>query len=409
MLRQRALFSAFRYPDYFWFWWSYFVSNIGSWMQVVAQGWLIYDLTQSPLYLGIFSLVRSTLLLCFFFLGGLMADRWDRRMLMIWIQIISLLSALILALLTSFGIVRIWHIMVLGAINSTVWAFEQPVRHSLVPQLVDREDLPNAIALNAILWQGAGLLGPSLVGLLVNWINIDGCFYLNALSYLAVIGALLRMHIPESSGQRTGIAETISEAFAYVRREKLIFLLLASTSLFNIFGRSYLTLLPVIAKDVLKVGAAGLGFIAAAPGLGTIVGSLTVAARASGEVKRNLLVLILLGYASSLIVFASTSHLQAAFGVLVVIGALSIVFDTLVSTLIQLRVTDAYRGRVMGFYGMASAGLREFGGVQAGFIAEWMGASFAIGAGAVVVALMGLFFLGPRLRRISEIPVQGAM
>jgi len=403
MLRQRAIFSAFRYPDFFWFWWSYFLSNIGSWMQAVAQGWLLYELTQSPLVLGVFSLFRSSLLLAFFFLGGLIADRWDRRLLMIWIQIISLLSALILGFLTTLAIVQVWHIMVLGALNSTVWAFEQPVRHSLIPQLVKREDLPNAIALNSIVWQGAGLLGPSLVGFLVDWIHIDGCFYINALSYLCVVAALLRMHIPRLAEAGSNcIAQSISDGFTYIHRERLIFLLLITTSLFNIFGRSYLTLLPVIAKDVLQVGASGLGFIAAAPGLGTIIGSLAVAAFAQGEVKRNILVILLLGYASSLILFTSTSHVQTAFGALVVTGALSIAFDTLVSTIIQLTVNDAYRGRVMGFHGMASAGLREFGGVQAGFLAEWLSAGFAINAGAVIVALVALFFLTPRLRRISR-------
>ena len=402
MLRQRAIFSAFRYPDFFWFWWSYFLSNIGSWMQAVAQGWLLYDLTHSPLCLGIFSLFRSSLLLAFFFLGGLMADRWDRRSLMIWIQIISLLSALILGLLTTLGVVQVWHIMVLGAINSTVWAFEQPVRHSLIPQLVKREDLPNAIALNSIVWQGAGLLGPSLVGLLVNWIHIDGCFYINGLSYLCVVAALLRMRMPPLAQSRgSPIGQSIADGFAYIRRQKLIFLLLIMTSLFNVFGRSYLTLLPVIAKDMLRVGASGLGFIAAGPGLGTIIGSLALAALARVDVNRNVLVLLLVGYAAFLVVFAATSHVQTAFAVLVIVGALSIAFDTLVNTIIQLTVTDAYRGRVMGFHGMASAGLREFGGVQAGVVAEWLGAATAIDAGAVIVALVALFFFAPRLRRTA--------
>ncbi|HWP59114.1 MAG TPA: MFS transporter [Candidatus Acidoferrales bacterium] len=403
MRQLRAVFRAFRYPDFFWFWWSYFLSNIGSWMQAVAQAWLLYELTESPLILGVFSLIRSSLLLAFFFSGGLMADRWDRRLLMIWIQIISLLSALALGMLTSLAVVQVWHIMALGAINSTVWAFEQPVRHSLIPQLVERDDLPNAIALNAIVWQGAGLLGPSLVGLLVDWIGIDGCFYINALSYLCVVGALMRMHIPPVTGAGgRGLAQSITDGFTYICREKLIYVLLISTSLFNVFGRSYLTLLPVIAKDVLKVGASGLGFISAAPGLGTIIGSLAVAALARGEVRRNVLVFLLVGYASSLVLFTSTGHLQTAFAILVVVGALSIAFDTLVNTVIQLTVDDAYRGRVMGVHGMASAGLREFGGVQAGALAEWLSAGFAINAGAVVVALFALFYLAPRLRRFSK-------
>jgi predicted MFS family arabinose efflux permease len=210
------------------------------------------------------------------------------------------------------------------------------------------------------------------------------------------------MHIPQAAATRSHrLTQSISDGFAYIRREKLIFILLVTTSLFNIFGRSYLTLLPVIAKDVLQLGASGLGFIAAGPGLGTIVGSLAVAAIAKSDVKRKVLVFLLLGYASSLILFTSTSHVQTAFSALVVVGALSIAFDTLVNTIIQLAVDDAYRGRVMGFHGMASAGLREFGGVQAGFIAEWTSAGFAIELGAVVVAAVALFYLAPRLRRVS--------
>jgi MFS family permease len=402
MLLKRNIFIAFRHRDFFWFWTSYFVSNVGAWMQMVAQGWLVYELTASPLYLGVFSLFRSVLLLCFFFLGGLMADRWDRRMVMICIQVISLVSALILGLLTMFGVVQVWHVMALGAINSTVWAFEQPVRHSLIPQLVKREDLPNAIALNAIVWHGSGLLGPSLVGFLVNWIGISGCFYANAVSYVAVVVALLRIHIPKHlAGSGTGsISNSIIDGFSYVRREKVILTLLVVTALYNIFGRSYITLLPVIAKEELRVGASGLGFLSAAPGLGTIIGSLIIAALGRENVKRSILVSILVAYSACLFFFASTELFHFAFAILALTGGLSTVFDTLVSTLIQLTVDDDYRGRVMGFYGMAAAGLREFGGVQAGLLAEWMRAPFAIEAGAAVVALVALFFGRARLQRV---------
>jgi MFS family permease len=403
MRLQRDIFIAFRYPAFFWFWWSYFIANIGAWMQVVAQGWLIYELTSSPLYLGVFSLFRSVLLLCFFFLGGLMADRWDRRKLMIRIQIIDLLTAFVLGMLVSLGIVRVWHIMALGAVSSTVWAFEQPVRQSLIPQLVNREHFANAIALNAILWHGTGLLGPSLVGFLVDWIQISGCFYVNALGHLAVVGALLRMRVPYQPSEpvTNRVRASVFDGFNYIRREKLILLLLIVTSLFNIFGRSYIILLPVVAKEVLQVGASGLGYITAAPGLGTIIGSLAVAAFGRGEVNRTVLVLLLLGYAASLVVFASTGSFYTAFSAMVAIGLLSTGFDTLVATLIHLKVDDSYRGRVMGFYGMAAAGLREFGGVQAGLLAEWTSAAFAIDAGAVVVALVAFFVLAPRLRQVA--------
>ena len=158
-------------------------------MQGIAQGWLLFELTSSPLYLGLFSSLRMVMLVSFFILGGIMSDRLDRRKVILWIQVVSALTALGLALLVTTHTIQVWHIFVLGAITSTSWAFEQPVRQSLLPQLVSRADLVNALALNAITWNGAGLLGPSLVGLSVPYIGVDGCFYVNVISYLAVIGA----------------------------------------------------------------------------------------------------------------------------------------------------------------------------------------------------------------------------
>lgn len=403
MAKRGAMFRALRYPDYLWFWSSYFVSNVGSWMQSVAQGWLVFDLTDSPFYLGLFSLLRTVLLICFFLLGGLMADRWDRRAIMIWIQVLSLVSALALALLVSFGAIQVWHLFVLGTITSTVWAFEQPVRHSLIPQLVSRDDLVNALALNSVTWHGAGLLGPALVGLLVDRVGIDGCFYINVVSYFAIIAALFRIHVPPSAAgtENARMGRSLIDGAAYIRREKLILTLLVGSALFSIFGRSYIILLPVFAKDVLDIGASGLGYISAAPGLGTVAGSLTVAALGRSGVHARAMVLSLCGAAAALFVFAASGTLAVAVGALVVLGALSIVFDTLLNTSIQINVAEAFRGRVMGVYGLTAAGLREFGGMQAGFVAEWAGAPFAIQIGAVVVGLAAVVFLGPRLRRVT--------
>lgn len=403
LLGNSGAFRALSYPDFFWFWSSYFISNVGSWMQSIAQGWLLFELTSSPFYLGLFSSLRMVLLLCFFVLGGLMSDRWERRKVMLWIQVISALTALGLALLVSAKSIQVWHIFVLGAITSTTWAFEQPVRQALIPQLVQREDLVNALALNAVVWNGAGFLGPSLVGLLVGSIGIDGCFYINVVSYLAVLGALLRMHVPaiESNARRSTMLQSLRDGFGYVRQEKVITTFLLVSSIFNIFGRSFITLLPVFAKEILRIGASGLGFIAAGPGLGTIMGSFSLAALGRVEARRSILVTILIVFSVSLFVFAASEDFRLAFLCLVLVGALSTVFETLLNTSIQLRVAEAYRGRVMGFYGLTGGGLRELGGMQAGFLAEWTSAPLAIETGAVILVVFGLFFLGPRLRRLA--------
>ncbi len=398
-----GIFRALRYPDFFWYWSSYFVSNVGAWMQNVAQGWLLYDLTDSPLILGLFSLLRTGMLFCFFLLGGIVADRWDRRLVMMWIQIVSLVTAFILGILASLHMIQAWHIFILGAITTTAWAFEQPVRQSLIPKLVSREDLVNALALNSITWQGAGLLGPSLVGLLVDRVGIDGCFYINAVSYFAIIWALLRMNIPpqEAIG-RVGMTQSFFDGLRYIRHQKLILILLIGSSFVSVFGRSYIILLPVFAKEVFHVGASGLGFISAAPGLGTIIGALTLAALGRVKVRRRAFVSILVGSATALFIFAAAVSFELSFSTLVVVGALGTIFDTLLNTLIQLTVADTYRGRVMGVYGLTAAGLREFGGMQAGFIAEWASAPFAIQAGAVIVVLVALLFFYPQLKRLPD-------
>lgn len=396
--RSSGAFRALSYPNYFWFWSSYFVSNVGSWMQGIAQGWLLFDLTSSPFYLGLFSSLRMVMLLSFFILGGIMSDRIDRRKVMLAIQWISALTALALALLVSTHTIRVWHIFVLGAITSTTWAFEQPVRQALLPQLVSREDLVNALALNAVTWNGAGLLGPSLVGLSVSRIGIDGCFYVNVISYLAVIGALMRMDVPNVvQNQRASVIQSLTEAFGYVRRENVIMTFLTVSAIFNIFGRSYVTLLPVFAKDVLQLGASGFGFISAGPGLGTIIGSFTLASLGRVEAKPARMVALLVGFTSCLFLFAVSRDARLAFGFLVAVGALSTLFETLLNTSIQLRVEEAFRGRVSGFYGLTGGGLREFGGMQAGFIAEWTSAPLAISAGAVALAVIGYVFLNFRV------------
>ena len=391
-------FEALRYPDYFWFWSSYFVSNVGSWMQSIAMGWLLFDLTGSPLYLGLFSSLRMVLLLSFFILGGILSDRIDRRQAMLWIQFVAAGTALIMALLISTDMIRVWHIFVLGAITSTTWAFEQPVRQALLPQLVPRDVLVNALALNAVTWNGAGLLGPSLVGVFVGTIGIGGCFYANVISYLAVIGALLRLHVPShvQGQQRDTVIESLLGGFRYVRREPVIFTFLSVSAIFNIFGRSYVTLLPVYAKEVLRVGAAGFGFLSAGPGLGTIIGSLTLASLGRVEAKRGLMTAMLMGFVAVLCSFAISRSFAVATGLLIAVGGLSTVFETLLNTSIQLRVEEAYRGRVSGFYGLTGGGLRELGGMQAGIVAEWAGAPIAKAAGAGVLAVAGSLFLGTR-------------
>jgi hypothetical protein len=215
---------------------------------------------------------------------------------------------------------------------------------------------------------------------------------------------LFRLRVPANVQEpgRGTVLQSLLGGFRYVRAEPVIFNFLAVSAIFNIFGRSYATLLPVFAKDVLRVGASGFGFLAAGPGLGTIFGSLTLASLGRVEAKRWLMVSMLLAFAAALFGFALSRNFSIAVALLVAIGALSTVFETLLNTSIQLRVDEAFRGRVSGFYGLTGGGLREFGGMQAGFVAEWTSAPVAIAAGAIVLAIVGHTFLGARLKRMAS-------
>jgi predicted MFS family arabinose efflux permease len=217
------------------------------------------------------------------------------------------------------------------------------------------------------------------------------------------------MHIPASAHDTQGtVLQSLLDGFRYVRRERVIKTFLIVSAMFNIFGRSFVTLLPVFAKDVLRVGASGFGFIAAGPGLGTIIGSLTIASLGRIDASRKVLITLLLCFTSCLFAFAISGDFRVAFGCLVLVGSLSTAFETLLNTSIQLRVVESFRGRVSGFYGLTGGGLREFGGMQAGFLAEWMGAPFAIGGGAALLALIGCIFLGLRLKDMGPAEVAQA-
>jgi predicted MFS family arabinose efflux permease len=212
------------------------------------------------------------------------------------------------------------------------------------------------------------------------------------------------MHVPNviSDSRHSSVLQSLRDAFGYVRGERVIMTLLTVSALFNIFGRSYITLLPVFAKEVLRVGASGFGFISAGPGMGTIIGSLSLAFLGRVRAQRGVMITILLAFCASLFAFAVCADVRVAFGFLVAVGALSTLFETLINTAIQLRVVESFRGRVSGFYGLTGGGLREFGGMQAGFVAEWSSAPFAIGAGAVALAVIGFSFLGARLKRLAD-------
>jgi MFS family permease len=244
---------------------------------MVAQGWLVYDLTDSPLYLGLVGVARAFAMICLPPFGGVLADRVARLRLLKTTRWISLGFALALATLVATGLIEIWQIFLLSFLSGCVEAFDQPARTALLPNLVRREDLSRAIALNSSTWQGSALFGPTLAGIMIATVGLEATFFANAVGYLAVLAALYLMRgVPERSGEREpkGITQDFAVGLRYVTGSRFVLILLALALVTSVFGRSYQQLLPVFARDVLDSGSTGLGLMMSAPGAGTMAGAV---------------------------------------------------------------------------------------------------------------------------------------
>ncbi|MBE3590816.1 MAG: MFS transporter [Firmicutes bacterium] len=380
-------FAALRHPHFRAMWIALLLSNTGTWMQTVSQGWLVYQLTDSQVYLGSVGLVRALPLLTLSLVGGAAADRFDRRRLLYVTNTAAAVLSLLLAVLTWTGTVRVWHILAIGLLSAAVLSFDQPTRQAFIPTLVPRELLMNAISLNSMTFNGAAVFGPALAGALVPWIGLGGNFFLNALSYAAVPLALWRMKLPpqpERAPRR--VADDLREGLRYVRGRPDLLALLAAAAGLSFFARSYVALLPVFARDILKAGVQGLGLLMAAPGLGTVLGALLLAHLGDFRAKEKLLLGSGLGLCGALVAFAFSRSFTASLGLQVVAGAASVVASSVINTLLQLSVDDAMRGRVMSMYTLTMLGMLPLGQMPLGALGEAWGAPWAVTLFACVAA-----------------------
>src|SRR6516164_214068 len=271
--REVGRLAAFRYRDFRLFWISLFISNIGTWMQMTATNWLLYQLTNSPVQLGLNGVFRAIPAIGFGLISGTFADRYDRRRLMLWTQTVLGLLALGLGMLDHSGHVQPWEIYAFTFVSSTVGSFDGPARQALFPSLVPRSVLPNAVALNSLLWKGAALLGPTLGGVAISLMGTAGAFYANGASFLAVVIALLLMRAspPPVEKRRHFLSET-QEGFSYIVRRPVILGLTVMEAFGSVFGLDH-AMLTILASDVFRVGAEGFGLLQSSRGLGAVIGS----------------------------------------------------------------------------------------------------------------------------------------
>ena len=396
--------GAFRSRNYRIYWAGFLTSIIGWQIQAVALGWLVLERTNSPLYLGLVSASQAVATIALSLLGGVIADRVDRRRLLVFTQIGAFLCSFAIATLVLLGVVQLWHLLVIAFIFGSLQAFDQPTRQALIPHLVERPQLMNAIALGSAVWQGSRIIGPTVAGLLLQFVGTAACFYVTAAGFLVMVAALLSLRFQDQAPaavRRGSMAGDLAEGLRYIWTNSLFLLLIGMTFFNSLFGMSYVVLMPLFARDVLEVGPQGLGYLLSASGIGALTGTLVVSGMGGIRHKGLLIGVAATAFGLLLIAFSQSRWLPLSLGLLGVMGATFSVYMISINTALQSAVPDQLRGRVMGVYSLTWS-LMPLGGMQAGAVANFAGAPAAVALGGSLVALLALWALAfqRRLRTI---------
>ncbi|MCJ7458083.1 MAG: MFS transporter [candidate division Zixibacteria bacterium] len=381
-----------RHRNYRLFWFGQMISLIGTWMQSMAQGWMVLRLSNSPFLLGLVSAFAG---LPVFFLSlpaGVLADRIKKRKFLIFTQSSSMVLAFILSFLAFTGLVRVWHVMVLALCLGLVNAFDAPTRQAFVKEMVGKEDLFNAIALNSFIFNSARILGPAVAGILISLVGEAGCFFLNGVSFIAVIVglSLMRMEDIVFETKNNSFFTSFKEGVSYVTGNKRALALILMASTMSIFGFSYAVLMPVFARNILKAGPSGLGFLMSAVGAGAIAAGLGLASRKTEEKLKYMQAGIIVFFLS-LIFFSFSGNFFLSLIFLVGAGWGMISLIATCNTLLQEIVPDQLRGRVMGLFVMMFMGTMPIGSFIAGTLGQVLGVIWAVRIGVVFCVVISLY------------------
>jgi len=369
------------------------ISLTGTWMQTVAQSWLVYKMTGSSLLLGSVGFASQIPVFLVAPLGGTVADRMNRHRVVIATQTASMILALILAALTLTHTVKVWHIFVLAALLGVVNAFDIPGRQSFLVDMVGRDDLMNAIALNSSMFNGARVIGPAIAGILVAKIGEGWCFFVNGVSYIAVIIGLLLMSVvcPRRSKSDSPL-EDIIEGFRWVSHTGPIRALLLLLGVVSLVGMPYTVLMPIFADRILHGGAKGLGILMGFTGVGALFGALTLAMRSGVKGLGRLVSICCAGFGISLIAFSFSKFFWLSAVLLIPVGFFIMLQMACSNTLIQAMVPDALRGRVMALYSMMFMGMAPFGALLGGALADRLGAPITVATGGAASIAAAIWF-----------------
>jgi MFS family permease len=393
---------ALEYRNYRLFCAGQLISLIGTWMQNVAQAWLVYRLTGSPVLLGAAGFSAQIPVFLLAPVGGVVADRYNRHRLVIATQAASLLLAFVLAALTLSGTVRVWHIFVLSALLGVVNAFDIPARQAFIVGLVAKPDLINAIALNSSMFNASRVLGPAIAGILVAGIGEGWCFFANGASYIAVIIGLLMMHVPRHQpvAQPGSPLSRMAEGFRFVIQRPPIHALLMLLGVVSFTGMPYAVLMPIFAHRILHGDARALGWLMGSTGIGALAGALTLASRRDLKGLGRWVAFAALGFGAGLVAFSFSRIFWLSAAILALCGFAMMIQMGSSNTLIQSMSPDRLRGRVMSVYSMMFMGMAPFGALLAGAVADRLGAPLTVaGGGAISMVAAAVFWIWwPQIR-----------
>jgi MFS family permease len=397
-------FRALKHRNFQLFFAGQLVSLIGTWMQSTAQLWLVYKMTHSAALLGVFGFASQIPILFLASLGGYLGDRYNRHRGVIWTQAASLLLAFALAALTLLGVVRVWELMLIAFLVGIVNAFDVPIRQAFLVEMVGKDDLPNAIALNSSIFNGARVVGPAIAGFAIAWIGEGWCFVLNGFSFLAVIVALLMMRLEkvELHAGKESPLENFIQGFRFAMGDRPIRSALLLLSLLSLLGLQYSVFLPIFANDVLHGGARRLGLLMSFAGVGAVTGALHFAARTSYKGLVEWIAATSIACATGLVLFSQSRVFWLSAAMLLVVGFAATSQMAATNTILQIRVPDALRGRVMAVYATMFMGVQPIGALLAGGVAKRIGAPHALAAFGTACLLGSLFFVFRVAMRLGE-------
>ncbi len=389
-----ATLRALQYRNFQLFFTGQLISLIGTWMQNVAQAWLVYRITGSSVLLGAIGFSTQIPIFLMSPAGGIVADRYRRHRVVIATQTASMLLAFALAALTLSGKVQIWHIFVLSSLLGVVNAFDIPARQSFIVEMVGRADLMNAIALNSSMFNASRVLGPAIAGILVASIGEGWCFFANAVSYIAVLVGLFLMHVPphkEAHAPGSPLAHVI-EGFRFVTQNPPVHALLILLGVVSLTGMPYAVLMPIFADRVLHGGAATLGWLMGASGVGALAAALLLASRQTLEGLGRWIAVSAIGFGTGLGIFSLSRTFWLSSGILALMGFALMIQMGSSNTLIQSMVPDRLRGRVMAVYSMMLMGMAPIGSLLAGAAADRIGAPWTVAAGGAICTIAAALF-----------------